>query len=805
MFKLLNCLLVLLLISLPGFAQGIEDFALKRGIGVRAAGMGSAFTAVADDASAVFYNPAGLAVPGFCYTSGDIDTNETQIDGNFELAKLGYIGYGAWSMRNAVSDEAKVSVLGFGNRQGWLSWGTSWKGAKWKINDVSGDGGSADIGFLVRVTPNLKVGLLVQDVLSTKNYFAPATGRLGLSFSPLGGRLLLAADLEVGDVAQSGTHIGVETNVLRGLAVRGGFDRGSPTAGLSLDLAVFSFDYAALFSDSQRTVQRFEIGIKILPEKERPFSIIKPKEYALIDVSGDIKGGRTEYSLLGGTKPGLDSILSQIRRASKDSSIDGIMLKIGGFGGGLGGMAIVQEIRSELIRARKKGKKIVAYIEGSALGDEYYLASVADKIVAPPGAAIGGFGKSLQIYKIKGLFKKIGIEREVFTQGKYKGALDPFTSKLTGEQEEMVQGLVADLYRQMLTDIAADRHLSLEKIKGMGDGLIYTARVAKEMGLVDEIGYYKDSKKVAAKVSGEENAEEAHIIEPRLVEPQEAFLTRMFGVAVIEIDGEIVSGAGGENVVFGGRFVGSETITDYIRKASDDIFVKAIILRINSPGGSAIASGEIYKALKYAKEKNKIVIASIGSVGASGGYYIASAADRIVADRASITGSIGVIGYFTVISDLLKKLDVEAEVVKEGKHADMFSGLRNLSTEEAQSVECLQKESYDEFVQAVAQGRHLSVAEVEKLAQGKIYTGAQALDVKLVDKVGGFSDAVDYAIDQAEIAGEPRLLFYHQPSPFFNFGEGMVEVLGLKSLKLFNLFQGAANNLLLRSDQEKYN
>ncbi|MFC1637693.1 signal peptide peptidase SppA [Candidatus Margulisiibacteriota bacterium] len=786
MLRLFNCFLAILLLATVSLAQGIEDYALKRGVGVRASGMGGAYTAIADDGSAIFYNPAGLATPGLAYTFGNPDTSEKNISGSMEFLKLGYVGYGSWSVKNAASDEVSTTAVGFGGRSGWLNWGVAYKGVSSDIGGTAAEGWAADIGFLMRLTPQVNLGFVAQDILTGKDYIAPASGRVGISFKPLKEMLVLAADLEIDRSPGSYGHLGIEANVVKGFSLRGGVDRGEPTAGLTLDLGVFSFDYAALFSDNGETTQRFEAGMKILPRRERPFSIIKPKEYALIDISGAIKGGRTEYSFFGGFRPGLDSILSEIRRAGKDKAVDGIMLRIGGFGGGLGGMAIAQEIRAELLRCRDKGKKIVAYVEGSAVGEEYYLASVADKIVAPPGAAIGGFGKSIEIFRLKGLFKKIGVEWQIFRQGKYKAAFDPYSEGLSEEQEEMVRGLVADLYRTMLTDIAQDRGMTLEKIKEIGDGMIFPARLAQQMGLVDEIGYYKDARKLAAVIAGD-SKNDAKIITPAFIEPDEVFLSKVFGVAVIEIDGEIVSGSGGENIVFGGRSVGSETVARYIRQASDDVFVKAIVLRIDSPGGSAIASGELYKAVKYAKEKDKVVIASIGSLGTSGGYYIAAAADKIVADRSSITGSIGVIGYLPMIQDLLKMTDVTAEVIKEGEHADMFSGLRQLTSVEIFAVERLQAESYDEFIQSVVAGRGLSTAEVEAAAQGRIYTGSQALELKLIDELGGFSDAVDLAKKEAKISGEPRLIFYHEPSLFFSFGAGITESLGLRAWPLLTL------------------
>jgi protease IV len=770
------------------------DYALRQGVGVRAAGMGGAFTAIADDGSAIFYNPAGLATPGFCYTFGNPDTNQKKVTGSFELLKLGYIGYGNWGVKDSTSNEVKATAIGFGNRNGWLSWGLSFKSLNWNTTGAKMEGWSGDVGFLARITPRFNLGLLVQDLITSKDFLMPAAGRLGFSYRPLNSYVTMAGDLEFGRSSMSYGHLGIEARIMKGLAFRGGFDRGNSTLGCTLDLALFSFDYAVLFSENGGATQRFETGIKILPDRERPFSIIGPKEFALVDVSGAIKGGRDEFSFLGGMKPGLDSILSQIRKINKDSSIDGIMLRIGGFNGGLGGMAIVQEIRGELEKSRKSGKKIVAFLEGGAFGDEYYLASVADKIIAPPGAAVGGFGKSLEIYRIKGLYEKIGIQSQTFTQGDYKAAFDPFNTDMTEKQEDMVRGLLADLYRRMLNDIAEDRGLEISEVKEIGDGMFFTARQAKALGLIDDIGYFDDAKKIASEICGDKK-EAAKIVEPRQITSDRVFLTRFFGVAVIEIDGEIVSRGGGENIIFGGRYVGSETVVKYIRQASDDLFVKAIILRINSPGGGAIAAGEIYEALKYAKEKEKVIIASIGNVGASGGYYIAAGADKIVADPSSITGSIGVIGYFTKISDLLEKLDIEVDVIKEGKHADMFSGLRDLTTEEVAAINELQAESYNEFIDAVAAGRDLTTAEVKEAAQGKIYTGEQALELDLVDQLGGFSDAIELAKKEADIFGEPRLIFYHEPSIFFSFGAGMVESLGLRELIFWNLLQ----------NQEEYN
>lgn len=780
MRKWLTVSALLLLFGWSAFADDLGDLLVKQGVGVRALGMGGAYTAVANDASALFYNPAGLAETGIGYTYGSLDSQQTRNEFNFTLLKLGYLGYSEGRVSNPAGDEIGYSAIGFGNRSGWLNWGTNYKSLEWTISGINDSGWTADIGLLMRITPRFKVGVVAQDVLTTRSRLVPASLRIGLGFKPFDGQLLLAADAEIYKAKPNYGHLGIEASIVKGLAVRAGIDRGNPTAGVSLDLAIFTFDYALLFPPDGKNIQRFETGLKVSLERERPFSFFKPKEYALIDISGAIKGGQTEYSLLGGVHPGLDTILEKIRAATRDSGIDGILIRIGGFSGGLGGMAVVQEIRSELQRARAKGKKIIAYIEGSAIGDEYYLASVADRIVAAPGSAIGGFGKSLEIYRFAGLFKKLGIEWQILSSGEYKTSFDWLSPGASKAQEEMLAGIVADNYRQMLTDISQDRKMKIEKVKEIGDGMIFPAKLAQQMGLIDRVGYFREVCGFGAEFCGASG--EVRIVEPRLLEPEEAFFAQVFGVAVVEIDGEIVTGSSGQDLIFGGSYTGSDKTVRDIRRAAEDIFVKAIVLRIDSPGGSPVASGDIYQAVQYAKEKKKVVIASLGSVAASGAYYVASAADKIVADRSTITGSIGVIGYFPAFSELLKKVGVTAEVVKEGSHADMFSGLRKFTSVEVMAVERIMDETYRDFIDAVARGRKLPTAEVEAAAKGKVYTGSQALDVKLVDKLGGFSDAVDLAKTEGKIPGEPRLIYYRDVNPFLQVGQTVTSALGLPPL-----------------------
>ncbi|MDD5593172.1 MAG: S49 family peptidase, partial [Candidatus Margulisbacteria bacterium] len=425
MFRRLVISCLFLALGGASFADDLGDLLLKEGVGTRALGMGGAYTAVANDASAVFYNPAGLAETGLGFTSGSLDSQQTKNEFTYTLVKLGYLGYSEGRVLNPNGDTINYSAFGFGNRAGWLNWGTNYKAMEWTLSGVKDSGWSGDIAVLMRITPQFKIGVVAQDVLTTKSRLVPASLRVGLGLNPFkNNQLIIAADAELYRSQPNFGHLGIEASLIKGLALRAGIDRGNPTAGASLDLMAFTLDYALQFPPDGKNIQRYEAGFKISLDRERPFAFIKPKEFALIDISGTIKGGQSEMSIFGGYQSGLDTILENIRAAERDSAIDGLFIRLGGFSGGLGGAAVVQEMRAELLRAKAKGKKIVVYIEGSAIGDEYYLASVADKIVAAPGSGVGGFGKSLEIYRFGGLFKKFGVEYQILYKGKYKTSFD---------------------------------------------------------------------------------------------------------------------------------------------------------------------------------------------------------------------------------------------------------------------------------------------------------------------------------------------------------------------------------------------
>lgn len=779
----------MILFCSSSFSATVQEEFLKKSMSVRQMGMGGAATAVCDDISAVFYNPAGLSKSnpsGFSF--GTIDTNKELFEKNhyysYGLGSLCYLGY---EKELSAGEKAKVDMYGIGRQSSMgISYGLTYKNLYWESLTELHKGYSVDVGVLVNITPQVRMGLLGQDAIAEKALEIPGSTRLGIAYAPFDQRILIAADSEIGRLeAGDYTHYGIEAALTEGFKLRAGIDRGYTTFGATLALPFMAVHYAALLDSDAKSGTVHMIGgeMSLLQKPERPMSIIRPKEFALIEIGGDIVGGIGDFSIFGGGRVGADSIISNIKEALKDPYIDGIMLKIRGFEGGLGSFGIVQEIRGELLRARSKGKKIIAYLEEGTLGDEYYLASVADEIVAPPSGTVGGLGKSISVIRVKGLLEKFGIETQLLAKGKYKTTFATFSSELSREQRLMLEEVLADLYRQMVTDIAKSRKdkISVTKLKEIADGRVFSASRAKELGLIDEIGYFKDASRCGAELC--KSKDDIRIVERKDLfrESEEDFLIAFPNkIAVIDIDGDIVTGKSGQNVLFGGHATGADTVSEQIKKAMDDWQVKAIIVRVNSGGGSAVASGQIYSDLNRSKDRGKIIVASMGDMAASGGYYVSAAANKIVADPGTITGSIGVIERdLFVYSGLLKKLNIKAETVKEGKHSDMFSGLRRLSTEEVNLLSSYMEETYQEFIKAVADGRKMTTEEVAGLAEGRVYTGSQALDKKLVDKLGNFTDSVYFAAELAGIKGEPKLVYYREEGFMFQFGQGAVKMLGL--------------------------
>lgn len=740
--------------------------------GVRPFGLGGAFTAVADDENSLYYNPAGLTRQGFIYSWQNLDVSNVKFSQyNSNLLVLGSLGYASAGWATQSGSFFNQNILAWGNSSfNGLDWGVRYCQLQEKSEPAAlvQTGWALDLGILAHLTPWLNLGLATENLLHANNNFNTSY-RLGMAVFPGSDKnLILAADAlyQKGSTSFWNYYTGAELNLQNGLKLRGGWAESSPVAGFGVDLPFFTLDYSVNFLSSGN-YQKFGLGFHFLaPEtKRRPSLFFKDKDVLVVEIGGPVVGGQSEWSFLGGYKSGADEMLGLLARAEKDPYLDGIVLHIYDFSSGLGGEALVQELRREILKIRQRGKKVVAYLDGNAGGREYYLASAADKIVTPNLSMAGGFGTEITVTKITELSKKLGFNWQIIKAGKFKSALSPFDEKIPEELKIQVLNLIKDIQENQLSEIAVARNLDKTVLKNnVKDGGLMTVQKARALGLIDEVGYLSDALEVSGRLMGLKES-------PLVIKPEDLYLPQdemqafvwpfKNKIAVVGVNGEIKSGQSFQNFIFGGSFTGAETVCEQIKKATEDKSIKAILVRINSGGGGELASAQIYTALRKAKKEGKTIVASLGDLAASGGYYIASASDKIVADSSTITGAIGVISILPDLQKFYEKIGLTHETFKTEKYADMFTDTRPLTDEEKKILQSFVDTAYDDFLSAVAQGRKMPKEKVALLAEGQIYTGSQAQKVGLVDELGNFYDAVKTTQKSAGIEGEPLLVYYN--------------------------------------------
>lgn len=447
-----------------------------------------------------------------------------------------------------------------------------------------------------------------------------------------------------------------------------------------------------------------------------------------------------------GKELGLDDILTNIRKAKRDERIRGIFLNLSSIDAGI---ASVEEIRNALVDFKTSRKFIYAYGEDLSQS-AYYMASVADRIYLNPQGSIDFKGLHAEMMFFKGALEKLEIEPEVIRHGKFKSAIEPFIlDKMSPENREQINTLVYSIWNQVLTDIAVARKLSVSQLQDIADRYQSSqAEGALTSGLVDKLAYYDEVVSDIRKITGKDEKESKPFVTLRkydkaYVKPERDYTSRK--IAVIYASGDIVSGSGREDEV------GSERVSAALRKARLDTSVKAIVLRVNSPGGSALASDVIWRETVLAK-KAKPLIVSMGDYAASGGYYISCAADTIVAQPNTITGSIGVFGLMFNAQKLFNnKLGITFDTVKTGHFSDLGSASRPLREDERALIQDQVEHVYDTFLSHVSDGRKIDKAMVDSMGQGRVWSGTDAKDLGLVDVLGGLQTAIDIAAKKAKL------------------------------------------------------
>jgi len=437
---------------------------------------------------------------------------------------------------------------------------------------------------------------------------------------------------------------------------------------------------------------------------------------------------------------GLNQVLKVISSAKEDANIQGIYLNIDGFAAGA---ATLTEIRNALEDFKSSGKKVFAYAEVFSQ-KAYYLASVADHISLHPEGGMELKGLATQIMFYKDFMKKLGVQPQVIRHGKFKSAVEPFMlDKMSEANLKQTSKLLDSVWESFAKSISKSRQISASDLDALvNDFVIQSPEDAKSHKLVDDLLYKHEFEKLL-----ETELEDNDVDFVKLDEYHSSLKGKNSKdkVAVIYAEGNIVSGKSKKGTM------GDKTIVKAIRKAKENDHVKAVVLRINSPGGSALASDVMWKELQLLKEEKPLVI-SMGDLAASGGYYIACLGDKIFAQENTITGSIGVFGLMFEMEELIKdKLELHIDQYKTHQYADMGTMTRPLSVQERDIIQNSVKRVYGTFTKHVAEGRSLSVDSVDAIGQGRVWAGTDALKIGLVDEIGGLSDALKEAANLASL------------------------------------------------------
>lgn len=441
------------------------------------------------------------------------------------------------------------------------------------------------------------------------------------------------------------------------------------------------------------------------------------------------------------SRPTVRALVEAINRASDDDRVEALLVVPTG---APRLWAKTQELRDAIVAFRASGKPAVAYLEYG--GDrEYYLASACDRVVLMPGSPLDLKGIASYELFLRGTLDRVGAYPDLVHIGDYKTAANTFTEKgFTPAHREMAESLTRDAFEQLVAGIADGRRLSVDEVRALIDEGPFLPEEALRAGLVDALAYEDQLDDVAGLDGNRRNRVDVDEYS-RARQPRPRRVERL---AVIYVVGTLVSGRTIDSAE--SEVSGSETLVEYIRRARDDERIRAVVLRVDSPGGSAIASEVVWRELMIARGTKPLVV-SMSDMAASGGYYVAMPAHAIVAQPGTLTGSIGVLAGKLVTEGTLGKLGVGVDGVEAGRHAGMHSPARRYRPSEKAKLEDHLQAFYDQFVEKVAEARHSTPEKVDVIAQGRVWTGRQALDIGLVDELGGLDRALDIARQRARL------------------------------------------------------
>ncbi|HVP36722.1 MAG TPA: signal peptide peptidase SppA [Terriglobales bacterium] len=741
--------------------------------------------ATSDDALSLKFNPAGLgwdrSFQGyFLHTYSD-----SSFKGDYALflSTCG-LGFSAEWLGNVEKPTYRKYSIGTGFKivDGFYL-GSIYSWFRSKDKDYQGLK-SWNAGFLIRPFSFISLGGIARDLNRPvfRDVKTNISFDLGLALRPLGDRVTFSIDGmmdEKDKLKDARTRYQISVEPLDGLLLAGDIDNDG-NYGINFRI---NFPLSGLGSyntiDKNSKYQKGVVYWNFASQRYRTFWQRKDN-FLELKLSGNIDEEKS-FSLFGGSKFTLLDIIQDIQKAKKDQRIKGMIVRLDFSNAGFGK---IQELREAFLDFRQSGKKVIFFMEQGG-NKEYYLASAGNRIIMLPTGYLSLNGISAEVTFYKQTLEKLGIEADLVHIGDYKSASDIVTrDSMSQAHREMMNWLLDDLYEQMTREIAEQRGVSQQELKSKIDQGPFTAKEAKEQGLIDDLAFFDQVDEIVKSLAGEK----PHKIVFRNYAQEEDYKYTWEipkRIAVIYATGLINSGESSNNF-FLGKMMGSETIARAIRRAREDITIKAIVFRIDSPGGSGMASDVIWREIMLCKGKKPFVV-SMSDVAGSGGYFIACPGDTIVADPGTITGSIGVISGKFNLSGLYKKIGFSTQILKRGEHSDFYTTYRGFTEEERNIVQRQTKEFYDDFVGKVAQGRKRSFEDIDKIGRGRVWTGNQARKNGLVDELGGLKQAIEIAKDRAGIKEKSLIEIVTLPKRWGFFGFNFEETFSfLGSKKILN-------------------
>ncbi|MDR3119636.1 MAG: signal peptide peptidase SppA [Mediterranea sp.] len=485
-------------------------------------------------------------------------------------------------------------------------------------------------------------------------------------------------------------------------------------------------------------------------------TVVKKNTVMMLDLNGTLSERSQENpwdKLLGddNTTYGLDDILASIKKAKEHEDIKGIYIQASSLGASF---ASLQEIRAALVDFKESGKFIYAYSDTYTQG-LYYLSSVADKIMLNPKGVVEWKGIAARPVFFKGLLGKIGVDMQVFKVGAYKSAVEPFiNTEMSAENRQQVTEFATSIWNNLVDEVSQSRSLSTERLNELADQMLAYSPAEKsvEAGLIDTLIYHNDVRNYIKSQIGIDKDNSLDLLSVKdMANIKKNVPKDKSGnvIAVYYAYGDIVTTA---SSMSDSESIASEKVIKDLRKLQKDEDVKAVVFRVNSGGGSAFASEQIWYAVEELK-KEKPVVVSMGDYAASGGYYISCGANWIVAEPTTLTGSIGIFGLVPNVKGLTDKLGLSFDVVKTNKFSDLGATGRPMNNDEKALLQAYVNEGYDLFITRCAEGRNTTKEAIDKIGQGRVWTGSKALELGLVDELGGIDRALEVAVEKAAIDG----------------------------------------------------